>query len=555
MNPSQSQPHKKPTAASYETPAVWGFATRVHANGRVRLKLLWTRILLLLCALLVLFWGTKTVGIYYFYKNLRDFDQITVTQSILFPFNYKNIRTSIGDYHIDRAYQLAENGDFKKAYHYVRNGVSRSPQNLKGRLLLAQFYGSFNPELSLRLLKEGIPFAANDSKYLIQVTRIALKEKDYSSVIDIANRALINLNPDKNTVNQLALLSAWANCYQGNFAQSEKIIAEYEIATTIEGVILRAQILWMRNQKKECIAILDNYVRTHKGKEMEMIFPLLEKYCWRIGDLESSYRWSVEYSISYPHKGSPRINMIRYFQEKKDPKLDKEIDDVINDFARDPDTMAQLSSFASDTGNRELAERVYTIAMQYDFKSPTFEIGLIETSIRAKDFERAIHYSRKLINDQPYWFIQQQGPIYALLSVAYLGAKDEENGQMYFEKYSAIKTTSPEVQLQVANYFKNINRLTLAKKVYERLIEIEPTNDVALTHLLNIDLDLGNSTDLIPLTSSLLELRQPQFHVIQRAYTEISKDRYLFLSKRAPILDELRHQMDALSMSLQTGKQ
>lgn len=76
----------------------------------------------------------------------------------------------MGDFQIRQSEDFIENGDIRTAYFYLRSGVVRSPGNLEGRLMLAEFYdGLFmSPEKALKTLHDGLPYALerNDVKYI-----------------------------------------------------------------------------------------------------------------------------------------------------------------------------------------------------------------------------------------------------------------------------------------------------------------------------------------------------------------------------------------------------
>ena len=58
----------------------------------------------------------------------------------LLPFGLETHRVEMGNYHIERGLSEIKEGNYRDALRLIRIGVSRSPANLEGRRVLAEFY-------------------------------------------------------------------------------------------------------------------------------------------------------------------------------------------------------------------------------------------------------------------------------------------------------------------------------------------------------------------------------------------------------------------------------
>ena len=76
------------------TYSTWlGFAVREMTPGKsVRIRIRWGRVGILFLILCILGWTAKSVGLYYFFKEVRDFEDVSFMDMVFYPVNRSSVR-------------------------------------------------------------------------------------------------------------------------------------------------------------------------------------------------------------------------------------------------------------------------------------------------------------------------------------------------------------------------------------------------------------------------------------------------------------------------------
>ena len=171
---SKSEPTPPSSSSSNKrTYSAWmGFATREVTPGKsVKISIRWGRILLVMLVMGAVGWVAKSWGLYYFFKEMRDFEAVSFTDMLLFPINRSSVRVEQGNYQIEEGKAAIEREDYRRAFSLLREGVARSPGNLEGRMLLAQLYAGWRPDLATELMVDGLAGGGQDVNFVRQTLR------------------------------------------------------------------------------------------------------------------------------------------------------------------------------------------------------------------------------------------------------------------------------------------------------------------------------------------------------------------------------------------------
>ena len=175
-------------------------------------------------------------ALYLHFKYNKEFDQVSYTKMLtLLPFGLKTHRVEMGNYHIERGLSEVKEGNYLDALRLLRIGVSRSPANLEGRRVLAEFYeiALKRHDIAIDQLLKGIELGGiQDDEYLKATLRVLLRYQMDEEIQNLANKYLPE-EPELKDINRtLAFGAANANYLRGNYDLAE----DYIITTSWESL-------------------------------------------------------------------------------------------------------------------------------------------------------------------------------------------------------------------------------------------------------------------------------------------------------------------------------
>lgn len=530
--------------SSIEKPILFGFATREHGpSGRWRIRFRWGRIAALFCALSVAAYLAMCGLFYAIFKYSKGYDEVTYGSMLTYLFNQEEHRVKRGDFHLEVAKTAIENGEFNEAYGHLVTGVSLSPANLEGRLMLSEFQLLTRQEdRALRTLREGIPYASNDVAYLERYIQVMLRnQKDYE-VIEVA-QSILRANPDQEVKQLLSLGAAQAHFFRGNYDEAEDYLNEGDLLGQIPGAILQARINWLRGQRslalEQLLAGADNF------PQKDPFYALLTEYYRELGDLSRAKQYAVLRSNNAPLSIAPRIGLLNVYDASGDKERARnEARAILRQFSQDEQGLLQLGNYATEVAEIELMRRIYQTALENGFNVAPFALLVIECQIAAEEYEEAVVFSEDLATESPEWLESTRAVFNSLRAVAYYGMGNAELCQLYLEQFLQAPVNRPDVHLAVSRRFEKMGAALQARNVLETAFRSNPDNQNALTRLIALELELGNSSEVGPYLKKLLKMRRPSRDVLREAYRRLGSDRFIFTPDRDSILIELRSMLN-----------
>ncbi|WP_309397368.1 hypothetical protein [Cerasicoccus maritimus] len=456
-------------------------------------------------------------------------------------FNMDEHRAKVGDYQIEMAKTMLEEGNYRDAFKFLREGVQRSPQNLEGRLLVSEYF-IYIPNLrdldrALKLLEEGLPYAHDNPEYLKRYIQLLIRQQEDQQVIDVSNEILAE-NPEEETSKLLSTAAATSHLYRGNFDEAEDFIKEYDLESQIEGLLLSTKVSWERGAQRAAIAKLENSIG--KFNTNEPIYAQLSQYYRDLGEYEKARQYAVLRNIDAPLAVSPRVDLLYTLSlTGQEERAEAEANAILRQFRNDEKAMLRLANFATDEGQIDLARRIYEQALENDFPIAPFALLLIESHITAKDFEGAISFSEELAKERPDW-LEQNLPIFnSLRSVAYYGVGNMNLADIYIAQFLQQPNLRAESLMAVSRRFTQLGGDEFARRVLKQAYINNPKNQAALSNLIEIEIKTGNAAELGNYLKKLLQMRRPSVEILEQAYEKLGSDRFIYTPDRENLLIEL----------------
>ncbi len=526
----------------------FGLAREVRLeSGRLRIKFNWGRIGILLGCLAIAGWFALGGVVFAWYKYKRGYEDIGYWQALAFPVKNDEIRRSMGDYYIDQAEKALEAGNYREASMLSRIGLERSQRNLKGRMIVSEFEIAMGQnETALKLLKEGLAYTKEeDTDYWVRTLRYMLTLRADQQILDIAAKYL-PADPDLTQRNTLiAMAAAQANVYRGNFDTAENLIHSYDLDEKIDGVLLLSQIYWSRDQRTAAVERLEAFVNRPKSEALDPIYAVLARFCRDMEQEDKAFRYTAARTALNPFSADPRIELLYFYHKRGElDRMDREAESIIQQFRRESNSMMRLANFATDVGDIPLARRVYEIALENNFSVASFGLLYIEAHLVAKRYTEAIDLCNDLVKENPTWLADFEPTFNSLRSLAYFGAGNQDLGNLYLGRFTEARNVRVDTLISVANRFKQIEMPDAARAILVSAYQRDNKNQVALSGIIEIDLDQGYSRDLATNLRNLLLLRRPSYELLRRAYRELNSDRFIYTTNRSELLVDLSTVID-----------
>lgn len=523
--------------------SIWlGFGERfLTERGTVRTRLLWGRISVLLLVLFSGAWLAKSVGLYFFFKNVRNFEDVTFVSMIGYPFNRGEVRRNQGDYQVEQAFIAVEEGDFRRALSLAQQGVARSPGNQRGRMLLIDIYVGWQPHLALQLLESGFQYFEGDIDYLRRYAQMLLFLREDQSLLELAARVL-PAQPVINDYNKLLAVAAMrAAINVGQYQLAQQLFNDYKLDDTSEGVILASELLARVDRKPEAIALLGEFAMRFQTSDIDGVLAALARLHREKGQFEQAVDIGLTRSLRRPLDWQPRLDLlVTYQQMGATGRINRELEALSNQFRRDERALTAIGQIATDLGDIEAARRIYEIALENNFSTAVFGMLFIEAHITAHRFTEAIAFFDELMRENPSWIRDFEAVFNSMRALAYHGVGNRELGDFYVRETLQSRRINPVTMLSVGQRFVRMGMPEQGRLLMMEAFRREPLNEQLLARIIELNLDLGESRTMTGDVETLLELRRTSYDLKRRLLTELGSDRFIFTDQREQLVDRLQ---------------
>ena len=537
-----------------EKPILLGFVVqRKEPDGRIHFAIRWGRLFATLFVLFIASWISVAAALFGYFKYKKEFDEVTFTGMIALPFRMQEHRKEMGDYHIKTGLAEIKEGNYRDALRLLRLGVVRSPANLEGRRVLAEFYevALKRADIAAELMLKGLDLGGiDDIDYLKQTLRVLLRHQMDEKIQQLADKYLPN-EPDLTDNNRtLAFGAANANYLRGNFDQADDYLISYNLIQSIEGLMLSSQISWDRGNQIAAITKMEHSLSRFPNSEPLLM--QLSRYHREMGDIDKARRYAILRNVKDPLSPAPRLELLYIYNKTNDVERElRETQRMLKQFRDDESALQSLANFAADTGKIDLARRTYEEALENEFAIDIFALLLIESHLVSKDYEGALSFSEELLKENPNWLKNRWAIFNSLRAVASYGTNRPDLGEIYLQHFIDEKNNPPQTYLAVARRFIDTDRSQQARKILTAAYRRSPTNQKILSELIRIELELGHTENLNRLLNRLLLMRRPQMDLLVEAYEKLGSDRFIFTPDRESLLLQLSAILRENSQNLQ----
>ena len=538
----------------HEKPILLGFVVqRKEPDGRVHIAIRWARLFTTLFVLFIASWISVAAALFGYFKYKKEFDEVTFTGMIALPFRMQEHRKEMGDYHIKTGLAEIKEGNYRDALRLLRLGVVRSPSNLEGRRMLAEFYevALKRADIAAELMIKGLDLdGIDDIDYLKQTLRVLLRNQMDEKIQQLADKYLPN-EPDLTDHNRtLAFSAANANYLRGNFDQADDYLISYNLIQLIEGLLLSAQISWDRGNQIAAITKMEHSLSRFPNSEPLLM--QLSRYHREMGDIDKARRYAILRNVKDPLSPAPRLELLYIYNKSNDVERElRETQRMLKQFRDDESALQSLANFAADTGKIDLARRTYEEALENEFAIDPFALLLIESHLASKDYEGALSFSEELLKENPNWLKNRWAIFNSLRAVASYGTNRPDLGEIYLQHFIDEENNPPQTYLAVSRRFIDTDRSQQARKILTTAYRRTPTNQKILSELIRIELELGHTENLNHLLNRLLLMRSPQMDLLVEAYEKLGSDRFIFTPDRESLLLQLSAILRENSQNLQ----
>ncbi len=528
--------------------AFWGLAVvRRWSNGEQRLRVRWWRMLVVGLVGLGAGWLAMAMALYFYFKMYRHFEEVRYVDMISVPFHWAEHQRRLGEYHLrmgDEHFKAKRYNEARQSYNLA---VAKLPENLHARQMLAQFsvaeYQQSRNEESLEsafhVLEDGLPYALEDPDYLNFYLRLLVQWHRDSKAIAECEELLQKKPKNPKSVAVLALNWVDLLTIQGRFDQADEVLERYGLTRGLEGTVLAAKVLWERGRRRAAVDFLEQMLKRFPNNDS--IYSILSVYYRDLGDLAQARKYILYREIA-SNSVMPRVEML-YLEAKSGDKDQVTADSakILEQYGNDANALLALANFATDQGEVDLARRIYSRAIENRFDPAPFTFLLIETYLTAKDYDKALGFIDEIDGEKPEWLAPQKPVLDSLRAVAYYGQGNTEKADVFLARIIKANFPHTETIVAIANRFQQLGGYKEAQELLLVACQVDSNNLQALTQLVNVDLQLGSSTNMEANLRRIMHSRRPPLELIMDAYRKLGGDRFIFVSHRQDLLDEMNH--------------
>ena len=517
---------------------------QIHrADSGLRIIVDWKRAMATVFVLALLGWLGAAGTAYLFVKYRRGFSEVRISHMLLYPWKQAEYRVARGDFIIEEAKAELEGQNYREAFHGLRMGTSLSPGNRDGRMLLAQFYVIWQrPDLAQKLLVEGLELNRRDPEYLKALFSFLLQRQADAEVVRITEGLLMDAPTSEDGISEqvqmTAMARATAQFFRGNYDAAEDTLRQYRLNDTVDGRILALRIEWERGERGVALGRLQ--ALTEQIPENEQIYGQYAAYLRETGRDDELRRLCVLRQLSFPERPRARIDLLYLYDKAGDEaSVAAGVEALLQDFAGNSEVLLALADFAANTGRPALARRIYDHCKQQNLPWEGPALMTVEAHVVARQYRESLEACRQMIKDNPEWGKRFYSVFNGLQAIANYGLKDTDGAQLFLTNFLNQAGVRAENLVAVSNRLIGVGAKDQARQVLAQAVRADPMNQTALAGLIRIDLDLGEADTLPVNLRTLLLMRKPPQELLQDAYDKLASDRYVFLPKRALLLNEL----------------
>jgi tetratricopeptide (TPR) repeat protein len=247
------------------------------------------------------------------------------------------------------------------------------------------------------------------------------------------------------------------------------------------------------------------------------------------GRADEARRTNLSFQIAHPTLAGPRITLLQSFREAGETaRVDREVEALLRDFAEDSGALQALAEFAGSVGDVALVKRIAARAESRQMALAPFALFAIEAALVAKDYGRALDAIRGYAADGSDWGQRYRALFDSFTAIAQLGRGDVTAARASLDSFLQQPNLRADNLLAVANRLAALGGQEQAWQTLARALEVDPSNQAALTRLIELDLELGRIPELAVHLRQFIKVRRPSPEMLQVVQHRLGSDLWLF---------------------------
>lgn len=526
-----------------------GFLHRVAGRGanegNLELYVAWGRVAITSCALGCVGYLAAASGAWYYMHHKRGYASIHWID-VAWPGNWTEMRHKQGNELIESVEAHFAAQRYQQGIFSLIAGVRLAPDNLAGRTLLATIQKELGRrDLSAVTLEEGWEHAQGNLDYIGAVLQTHIQLQQEAQVVRLARDWFARGHPSSEI--DAVVSFAWASAL-GNMRRPDEaleVVKAYNLDQTEPGVVLVAQILWGNDRRADAVAYMEDALMRHPNSDiLQVRLATFQREMGRLSDAELTL---VGRALAAPDQFPPQIDLAWWYYERgKKADFERAVTNLLTRFPADENALATLATGASARGLVDVVDRCRDQAKQLGLKSPLFEMCRIEALVSSKRYSEAAKDIDLIQRMKPSWLPTFAVGLTSFGAVANLAGGNAPAGEsMLTSLLTQQHATAPELTI-IANRFRQADLPRQAKRVLQRALQIDPSNHLALTYLIEIEVSERN-TDAVPeIVDRLLARARPSMGNLERVLNALRSDYATYVDGRNVMLQRIANRRDDL---------
>ncbi len=369
----------------------------------------------------LLLWGTALLAIGYVTSVLvffqwmdgRPFNLVTFSDCVLYPVRRDVIKAKQGQAFVLEGLDDIKARRVRPGMQKLTVGIERYPQELMGRLVLANIYVLMNSNTrAVTVLRNGFPYFATDRRYMENVFQFAVAGEDdelWQEACDAAlaqSAARSDLAPFRLWIIQRKIIGLTE---AGHSAEAARL-AEASGASADESLgELEVLALLKNGETKAALSFIETWQQ--RNGPSSLLRPLLIRALRETGQREDMERALADWCRRDPTNPTPYVNVVVSRAMLRDTVgAQAALESFFIRFNSRIDNLIELAKALVLTGETALSRQCLASAEDQGFPTITLQQLLMETCITKGEWDEAQTLLNRLTalqskNDPsaPYW--------------------------------------------------------------------------------------------------------------------------------------------------------
>lgn len=513
------------------------FSFRKTTGGPYKIKIYWKNSFKLGAIFLIMGWILIASGLFLNFRLKKDYDEVSFLKMLILPFRFGEHRVEVGEYHIQKGFELLERGEYLKGIELLRLGVIRSPKNLKARRELGFIFrhGLKRYDLAKKILVDGLPYACDELDYFQQTINLIYQEKDFELIDKLCKEHIGHTSPEIRSF----LVNSLAAVYNslGRHEETLTLDREYNLKNSFNGLYLLAQALWARDLRLEAIRVMEENLGWVEDKQI--ILGQLAYFCQKAGMDEKALGYArrrideasgaVDAQVDYLHilylTGQGSLASARGLR-------------MIDCYRDDYEGLVQFSKFAVVARDVELARKAYEIGIERGFDVGVLALAYVNTLAFSYRYQDAHEMLVGFEKERCKWLSAYHNQYNACRGFVEFGLGREELSHYYLDSALEIFDIKSLYYLRsIADELMRKNGELFAYKISSALYNKDPS---FLDMHISLQLKLVKIEGLVENIAKYAISINPQKEILEAAYERIRQDDFLLEEKTREALDKIR---------------